>query len=107
MNVRLAAAAAAFVYALGVAAPPVARAQEVRITSPITVLAPIDGRLGPAARDVLVRTPSPLSVPLRDPTEEIRLSKGAKTAIIVTAIVVGALIIVGVVVLAKPGKHLP
>lgn len=107
MNVRLAAAAAAFVYAVGIAAPPIARAQEIHITSPLTALTPIDGRLGPATRDVLVRAPSPLSIPLKDPTEEIRLSKGAKTAIIVTAIVVGALIIVGLVVLAKPGKHLP
>lgn len=107
MNVRLAAAAAAFVLTLGTASPTIARAQEIRITSPLTTLAPIDGRLGPATRDVLVRSPSPLSVPLKDPTEEVRLSRGAKTAIIVTAIVVGALIIVGVVVLAKPGKHLP
>lgn len=107
MNVRLAAAVAAIVYTLGIAAPPVARAQELRITSPVTSLTPLDGRLGPAARDVLVRAPGPLSVPLKDPTEEVRLSKGAKTAIIVTAIVVGALIIVGAVVLAKPGKHLP
>jgi hypothetical protein len=36
--------------------------------------------------------------------EEIRLSRGAKTAIIVSAIVVGALIIVGLVVVAKPHK---
>lgn len=107
MNLRLAAAAAAFVYAIGVAAPPAALAQEIRITSPLTALTPIDGRLGPATRDVLVRAPSPLSLPLKDPTEEVRLSKGAKTAIIVTAIVVGALIIVGVVVLARPGKGLP
>jgi hypothetical protein len=107
MNVRLVAAAAACVYALGIAAPTMARAQEIRVTSPIATLTPIDGRLGPAARDALVRSASPRSFPLQDPTEEIRLSRGAKTAIIVTAIVVGALIIVGVVVLAKPGKHLP
>lgn len=107
MNVRLAALAAAFVYAVGITAPPVARAQEIHVTSPLSTLTPIDGRLGPATRDVLVRTPNALSVPLRDPMEEVRLSKGAKTAIIVTAIVVGALIIVGVVVLARPGKHLP
>ncbi len=35
---------------------------------------------------------------------DIRLSRGAKTAIIVTAIVVGVLLIAGVVVLAKPHK---
>jgi hypothetical protein len=39
--------------------------------------------------------------------KEVRLSSGAKTAIIVTAIVVGALLILGVVVLARPGKHVP
>jgi hypothetical protein len=37
---------------------------------------------------------------------DIRLSRGAKTAIIVGAIVVGVLIIVGVVAIGKPGKHL-
>ena len=34
--------------------------------------------------------------------QEIRLSSGAKTAIIITAIVVGALIIVGVIALHGP-----
>ncbi len=37
---------------------------------------------------------------------DIRMSRGAKTAIIVTAIVVGVLIIAGVVVLGKPHRHL-
>jgi hypothetical protein len=50
-----------------------------------------------------------LATPLsfgRPAPEEIRLSHGAKTAIIVTAIVVGALVIVGVVALSSPG-HAP
>jgi hypothetical protein len=40
------------------------------------------------------------------PMKEVRLSSEAKTAIIVGAIVVGVLLIVGVVVLAGPGKKL-
>ena len=35
--------------------------------------------------------------------DQIRLSHGAKTALIITAIVVGCLIIVGVVVVSRPG----
>lgn len=34
---------------------------------------------------------------------EVRLSRGAKTAIIVTAIVVGVLLVVGVVAVTRPG----
>jgi hypothetical protein len=41
------------------------------------------------------------------PMQEMRLSSGAKTAIIVGAIVVGVLILVGAVALSRPGKHLP
>lgn len=35
--------------------------------------------------------------------EDIRLSRGAKTAIIITAIVVGVLLVVGVVAVTRPG----
>ena len=47
-----------------------------------------------------VPAPSPLS----PRPAEIRLSSGAKTAIIVGAIVGGILIIVGVIALQKPGR---
>jgi hypothetical protein len=60
--------------------------------APIMLFAPdIHTRIAPA-RNALV-APAP---------QEIRLSSGAKTAIIVTAIVVGALIIVGVLALHHP-----
>lgn len=89
----------------GLGAPSAAWAQEIRVTSPIasvTHFSPVEASV--AARDALVRAPMPLRAPLSDPMQEVRLSKGAKTAIIVGAIVVGVLLIVGVVVLAKPGK---
>lgn len=35
--------------------------------------------------------------------EDIRLSRGAKTAIIITAVVVGVLLVVGVVAVTRPG----
>lgn len=35
---------------------------------------------------------------------EVRLSRGAKTALIVTAIVVGALVVVGLVAVTRPGR---
>ena len=54
--------------------------------------------LSPSARSPLASTSSSFT--------EVRLSRGAKTAIIVGAIVVGVLIVVGVVALGKPGKHL-
>lgn len=46
---------------------------------------------------------SKLDLVAKSPTD-IRLSRGAKTAIIVTAIVVGVLVIAGVIVLAKPHR---
>jgi hypothetical protein len=103
--------------------PATARAQEVE--SPVTVevepegaSADLDGRITVETPDVLALTSAALSP--RAPsaiartrvttpassTTDIRLSHGAKTAIIVTAIVVGVLIIVAVVALGHPG-HLP
>lgn len=68
-------------------------------------LAPIVPRLGlfaagarrGAAAEVGLFAPAP---------HDIRLSRGAKTAIIVTAIVVGALLVIGVVVVASKPKHI-
>lgn len=54
-------------------------------------------RLAAPARSLLAARPD---------FDEVRLSRGAKTAIIVGAIVVGVLIIVGVVAVGKPHKHL-
>lgn len=54
-----------------------------------------------------MRAEQVLPFQLEPPMKEVRLSSGAKTAIIVTAIVVGALIIIGAVALSRPGKKLP
>ena len=59
--------------------------------------------LGPVARAMLHET-VPAPSPLSPRPAEIRLSSGAKTAIIVGAIVGGILIIVGVIALQKPGR---
>ncbi len=63
------------------------------IIGPIGARLPLFGAAPAAARSALF-TPTPA---------EIHLSRGAKTAIIVTAIVVGVLVIVGVVAVARPG----
>jgi hypothetical protein len=55
-----------------------------------------------------MRAEQALPFQLDPPMKEVRLSSGAKTAIIITAIVVGALIIIGAVALSRgPGKKLP
>lgn len=64
-------------------------------------LRPIGGPLSLVRAESLPR----LSLFVPQPTE-IRLSSGAKTAIIVGAIVVGVLLLAGIVVLSKPGKKL-
>jgi hypothetical protein len=53
-------------------------------------------QFGSASRSPFAPTPT-----------EIRLSPEAKTAIIIGAVIVGVLIIVGAVVVAKPGKIKP
>lgn len=70
-----------------------ARAEEKDPPSPpVMLFAPdIHARIAPAQATLVPAAP-----------QEIRLSSGAKTAIIITAIVVGALIIVGVVALHGP-----
>jgi hypothetical protein len=64
-------------------------------------------RIGLGLDTPALRLPGSASVGLTasSPGREIRLSSGAKTAIIVTAIVVGVLIIVGVVAIGKPHRH--
>lgn len=82
-------------------------AQEIRVASPMTWVTP-DG--SPEIRHSLavaqMRAEQVVPFRLDPPMKEVRLSSGAKTAIIITAIVVGALIIVGAVALSKPGKKL-
>jgi hypothetical protein len=66
----------------------------------------LDARWAPA---LPLSLPTSTLLQLPDPTEpvprEIRLSHGAKTAIIVTAIVVGALIVFGFVAVGLPHHH--
>lgn len=87
-----------------------ALAQEIRVpsASPVVWVTP-DG--SPEIRHQLaiaqMRAHETLPFQLDPPMKEVRLSSGAKTAIIITAIVVGALIIVGAVALSRPGKKLP
>jgi hypothetical protein len=108
MNRRLIAALSVLLaFNIGIVAP--ARAQEIRIASPMTWVTP-DG--SPDIRHSLavaqMRAEQALPFQLDPPMKEVRLSSGAKTAIIITAIVVGALIIIGAVALSRgPGKKLP
>lgn len=92
--------------------PATARAQELpapaqdipaaaptRAANGIPGLGPLAPRLAFAGADAIGQR-----LALFAPTpDEIRLSRGAKTAIIVTAIVVGALIVVGLVAVSRPG----
>ncbi|HSO33363.1 MAG TPA: hypothetical protein VLT33_12605 [Labilithrix sp.] len=76
---------------VGMVAPPVGAAS--RVVSPLGArLAYLGGQPELARAAFFAPTPA-----------EIRLSRGAKTALIVTAIVVGSLMIIGVVVLSRPG----
>jgi hypothetical protein len=107
MNRRfIAAISLVLAFTVGIAAP--ARAQEIRVATPMTWITP-DG--SPEIRHRLavaqMRAEQTLPFQLEPPMKEVRLSSGAKTAIIITAIVVGALIIVGAVALSRPGKKLP
>jgi hypothetical protein len=98
--------ALALAFTVGIVTP--ARAQEVNLTPRATWITP-EG--SPELRHQLsiarMRAESAVPFSLDASMKEVRLSHGAKVAIIVTAIVVGALIIVGAVALSQPGKHLP
>jgi hypothetical protein len=75
-----------------IAAPMAARADETPPPAPVMLFAPdIHTRIAPARTAIVPSSPEP-----------IRLSKEAKTIIIVSAIVVGALIIIGVIALNHP-----
>jgi len=83
-------------------------AQEIRVATPTTWVTP-DGSPELRHQLALARMHAESAMPfqLDPPMKEVRLSSGAKTAIIITAIVVGALLIVGVIALSRPGKHVP
>ena len=108
MNRRfIAACSVVLAFTVGIVAP--ARAQEIRVATPIRLVTE-DG--SPDIRHSLavaqMRTQQALPFQLDPPMKEVRLSDSAKTTIIVTAIIVGAvLIVVGALVLAKPGKKVP
>jgi hypothetical protein len=101
--------------ALVVTVPGAASAQAVRSAVPALVLPAADGvtpellasgdRLG-AATLATLRTGAPMPGPFTPAPSNLRLSSGAKTAIIIGAVIVGVLIIVGVVALKGPGKKL-
>jgi hypothetical protein len=97
--------AAAVVVTLLAQTPLPAHAQETPIDWVVKAPSPLDLRIGTLARaHSTLSTDAPLLSPFAPAPGDVRLSRGAKTAIIVGAIVVGALLIVGIVVLSKPGK---
>ena len=105
MNRRLiAATSVVLAITVGIVAP--ARAQEIRVATPMTWTTPDEIRHSLAIAQMRVSTQT-TPFQLDPPMKEVRLSSGAKTAIIITAIVVGALIIVGAIALSRPGKKLP
>lgn len=72
-----------------------------RWATPSVVAAP---RILLTTAETLALTTPRVSFPFRETTREIRLSSQATTAIIIGAVVVGVLLLVGLVVIAKPGK---
>lgn len=88
--------AAAAVLVLGLGAPLPARADGVTLArSELPALVTPRLPLPTVAETRLFFAPAP---------EEVRLSRGARTALIVTAIVVGTLLLVGVVAVSRPGR---
>ena len=68
---------------------------------------PLHDRVGPATL-ALLRTSAPPALPsLQRGPMDVRLSSGAKTAIIVGAVIVGVLLIVGVLAVSKGPKLKP
>lgn len=93
-------------------APRLAHAEETEVgpqvapqrwTTPSVAAAP---RIMLTTAEALALTTPRVSFPFRETTRDIRLSSQATTAIIIGAIVVGVLLLVGIVVIAKPGKKL-
>jgi hypothetical protein len=110
MNRRLiTAASVVLAFTVGIVAP--ARAQEIHVATPMTSMGWVTADGSPEIRRSLtvarMHAEQALPFQLDPPMKEVRLSSGAKTAIIITAIVVGALIIVGAIALSRPGKKLP
>ena len=108
MNRRfIAAVSVVLAFTLGIVEP--ARAQEIRVATPLRLVTE-DG--SPDLRRTLAaaqfRAAQTLPFQLDPPMKEVRLSDSAKTTIIVTAIIVGAVLIVaGALIIAKPGKKVP
>ena len=93
------------ILALSLLLPSLAYADEIQLTAPEPV-ARIEG--DPLLRARLAKaSPMPAEASFNASLGEPILSRGAKTAIIVVAIVGGVLLIAGVIVLAKPGKGVP
>jgi hypothetical protein len=92
---------------LAASVPRTARAEDERVIQVVadSLPTPISPE-GVRARLALATSPQ-FGAPFAPTPTEIRLSPEAKTAIIIGAIVVGILIIVGVVVIGKPGKLKP
>jgi hypothetical protein len=85
-----------------------ASAQEIRVPTPMTWMRPdASSELRYQLTVARFRAENALPNRVAPPLQETRLSSGAKTAIIVGAIVVGVLILVGAIALSRPGKHLP
>ena len=83
-----------------------ANAEEIGPAAPIPVFVRAPEVVPALGARLPLFTPRPLGAEARlfaVAPEDIRLSRGAKTAIIVTAIVVGVLLIVGVVAVTRPG----
>jgi hypothetical protein len=94
---------------LAASVPRTAHAEDHRVVEVVTdSLPPPISPEGVRARLALATSPQFGALqPLSPTPTEIRLSPEAKTAIIIGAIVVGILIIVGVVVIGKPGHIKP
>jgi hypothetical protein len=105
---RRAVVAAGMSVIVGFAEPGAARASEVAAPVPSATwvaessLQASHARMGALTLEMLRAPPAALPVLGQTPTN-IRLSEGAKTAIIVGAIIVGVLIIVGVIALSGKG----
>jgi hypothetical protein len=88
--------------------PSIAHAED-EVTTPIVAPAFVPPRIFLTTAEVLAPAYASSPLKLTNPAamSEIKLSERATTWIIIGAIVVGVLIIVGVVVVARPGKKLP
>ncbi len=89
-----------------VARPRPAEAEETAAETPIPSFVKAPAVVPALGVRLALFAPQPLKAEARlfaPSPAEIRLSRGAKTAIIVAAIVVGVLLVVGVVAVTRPG----